>query len=62
VGNAGQTIKGTVPSAALDKIKADGILYQNALELPAGNYRVRFVVRDNLTGRIGSVSAPLTVN
>ncbi len=62
VGNAGQTIKGTVPSAALDKIKADGILYQNALELPAGNYQVRFVVRDNLSGRIGSVSAPLTVN
>jgi VWFA-related protein len=62
VGHAGQTIKGTVPSAALDKIKADGILYQNALELPAGNYQVRFVVRDNLSGRIGSVSAPLTVN
>jgi hypothetical protein len=62
VGNAGQTIKGTVPAASMDKIKADGILYQNALELPAGNYQVRFVVRDNLSGRIGSVSAPLTVN
>ncbi|MGA2847152.1 MAG: VWA domain-containing protein [Candidatus Acidiferrales bacterium] len=62
VGNAGQTIKGTVPAASLDKIKADGILYQNALELPAGNYQVRFVVRDNLSGKIGSVSAPLTVN
>ncbi len=62
VGNAGQTIKGTVPPASMDKIKADGILYQNALELPAGNYQVRFVVRDNLSGRIGSVSAPLTVN
>jgi VWFA-related protein len=62
VGNAGQTIKGTVPAASMDKIKADGILYQNALELPAGNYQVRFVVRDNLSGKIGSVSAPLTVN
>jgi VWFA-related protein len=62
VGNAGQTIKGTVPAASMDKIRADGILYQNALELPAGNYQVRFVVRDNLSGRIGSVSAPLTVN
>jgi VWFA-related protein len=62
VGNAAQTIKGTVPAASLDKIKADGILYQNALQLPAGEYQVRFVVRDNLSGRIGSVSAPLTVN
>lgn len=61
-GNAGQTTKGTVPAAALLKIKADGIFYQNALELPPGTYDVRFVVRDNLNGRIGSVTVPLTVN
>lgn len=61
-GNAGQTIKGIVPASALDKVKAEGIFYSNALELPPGEYQVRFVVRDNLTGRIGSVSAPLTVN
>jgi VWFA-related protein len=60
--NAGQTVKGMVPPAALAKIKSEGIFYNNALELPAGNYQVRFVVRDNLSGRIGSVSAPLTVN
>ena len=62
VGSAAQTIKGVVPAAGMDKIRADGILYQNGLELPAGDYQVRFVVRDNLSGRIGSVSAPLTVN
>lgn len=61
-GNAGQTVKGAIPPAALAKIKADGIFYQNALELPPGNYQVRFVVRDNLSGRVGTVSAPLTVN
>jgi VWFA-related protein len=60
--NAGQSIKGMVPPASLAKIKAEGIFYNNALELPAGSYQVRFVVRDNLSGRIGSVSAPLTVN
>jgi VWFA-related protein len=60
--NKGQTAKGTIPAASLAKIKADGIFYNNTLELPAGNYQVRFVVRDNLSGRIGSVSAPLTVN
>jgi VWFA-related protein len=61
-GNAGQTVKGTIPAAGLAKIKAEGIFYQNVLELPPGTYDVRFVVRDNLSGRIGSVTAPLTVN
>lgn len=61
-GNAAETIKGVVPASALDRIKAEGIFYRNALELPPGEYQVRFVVRDNLSGRIGSVSAPLTVN
>jgi VWFA-related protein len=62
VGSAGQTIKGSIPAAGMAKIKADGIFYQNALELPPGNYDVRFVVRNNLSGRIGSVTAPLMVN
>jgi len=61
-GSAGQTTKGMIPAAALPKIKAEGIFYQNALELSPGSYDVRFVVRDNLSGRIGSVTAPLTVN
>ena len=30
--------------------------------LPPGEYQVRFVVRDNLSGRIGSVTAPLKVS
>jgi VWFA-related protein len=62
VGTAGQTTKGTIPASGLPKIKADGIFYQNALELLPGSYDVRFVVRDNLSGRIGSVTAPVTVN
>jgi hypothetical protein len=32
-----------------------------ALDLAPGEYTVRFVVCDDLTGRIGSVAAPLTV-
>lgn len=62
VGSAGQTIKGSIPAAGMAKIKADGIFYQNAIELPPGSYDVRFVVRNNLSGRIGSVTAPLMVN
>jgi VWFA-related protein len=58
----GQTVKGTLPADALPKIKADGISYRNSFDLTPGDYQVRFVVRDNLTGRIGSVIVPLTVN
>jgi hypothetical protein len=37
-------------------------VYNNYLELPSGQYTVRFLMRDNLSGKIGSVSAPLTVD
>jgi len=43
-------------------LKADGVIYNNALSLAPGDYQVRFVVRDNLNGKIGSVFVPLTVN
>jgi VWFA-related protein len=60
--NVGGTAKGTLTAEALAKIKADGIFYGSSFDLPAGDYQVKFVVRDNLSGRIGSVTAPLTVN
>lgn len=36
-------------------IRRDGIRYTNKIDLPAGTYGVWFVVRDNSTGRTGSV-------
>jgi hypothetical protein len=36
-------------------VRRDGIRYTNKLDLPAGTYGVWFVVRDNNTGRTGSV-------
>jgi VWFA-related protein len=45
----------------LAAIKQKGIGYRGALELPPGEYDVRIVVRDGLSGRIGSVAAPLKV-
>jgi hypothetical protein len=56
-----QTLKGEIIPATLAKLKTDGVMYQNSLELSPGDYQVRFVVRDNLTGKIGSVIVPLTV-
>jgi len=54
-----QTIKGLIVPDTLAKLKTDGVIYNNYLELPPGDYEVRFVVRDNLTGKLGSVIVPL---
>jgi len=43
-------------------IRSNGVVFKNALEVTPGKYTVRFVVRDNFTGKVGSVTAPLTVN
>ncbi len=59
VGNFSQNIQGTPTPETLTKIKTGGLSYNNYLELPSSQYTVRFVMRDNLSGRIGSVSAPL---
>jgi VWFA-related protein len=61
-GTLSQTMKGLIVPETLAKLKADGIVYRNFLDLSPGDYQVRFVVRDNLTGKIGSVIVPLTVN
>lgn len=62
---AGETARNytpVVPEAQLASVRTNGVSFQNALQLNPGNYTVRFVVRDNVTGKIGSVTAPLTVN
>jgi VWFA-related protein len=45
----------------LASIRQNGVGYSGFLDLAPGEYTVRFVVRDNLSGRIGSVTAPLFV-
>jgi VWFA-related protein len=46
----------------LAAIHREGVIaYIGALDLAAGEYTVRFVVRDDFSGRIGSVAAPLKV-
>jgi VWFA-related protein len=46
----------------LATIQQKGISYRGAVELAPGEYNVRIVVRDSLSGRIGSVAAPLKVD
>ena len=57
-----QTLKGSLSAENVAKLRGHGMSYSNVFELAPGKYQVRFVVRDNLNGRIGSLSAPLTVN
>ncbi|MFI5089872.1 MAG: VWA domain-containing protein [Terriglobales bacterium] len=57
----GRTVEAHLKPEALVQIRSDGITYKGALDLSPGQYTVRFVVRDNLSGRMGSVAAPLTV-
>jgi VWFA-related protein len=57
----GQIIDAHVGADKLPMIQNKGVAYSGALELAPGEYTVRFVIRDDLSGRIGSVSAPLKV-
>jgi len=60
--NVGEDIKASLKPENLANFKSHGMAYNNKLELAPGQYSVRFVVRDNQSGRVGSVSAPITVN
>jgi VWFA-related protein len=59
---AGKTMKGIANAQSLALVKREGVVFKYFVQLPAGEYKVHFVVRNNLNGRIGSVTAPLTVN
>jgi len=61
VATNGRTLDAHLKPESLQQIRSSGITYKGALELAPGEYSVRFVVRDNLTGRMGSVTAPLTI-
>ncbi len=65
-GKAANTVgKSYLPSlsdAQMTEARAKGVGFNDELDLAPGQYSVRFVVRDNISGKIGSVTAPLTVN
>jgi len=60
--NFAKNFEGSFPDTQLPKFREKGFGYREALNLSPGNYTVRFVVRDNFSGRVGSISAPITVN
>jgi VWFA-related protein len=57
-----KTVSASITDANLVSLRANAIAMQDTLELGPGQYTVRVVIRDNVTGKVGSVTAPLTVN
>jgi VWFA-related protein len=57
----GYKVDAHLTAEKLSSIRQNGVGYRGALDLAPGEYTVRFVVRDDLSGRIGSVAAPLKV-
>ncbi|MGA3087168.1 MAG: VWA domain-containing protein [Terriglobales bacterium] len=57
-----RTIRGNIAQERVTQLQTQGLGFKNELELAPGDYTVRFVVRDDITGRVGSVTAPITVN
>jgi VWFA-related protein len=60
-GDFTQHVDRKFPIAAIQEIKTTGVDYKNNFELPAGEYAVWFVVRDNVSGRTGSSVVRLKV-
>lgn len=56
-----QRIDSHLKSDGLAQIRQNGMTYHNGLHLPPGKYNVRFVVRDSIGNRTGSVAAPVEV-
>lgn len=56
-----QTIDAHPKPETLAKLLQGGLSYRNEIQVPPGEYSVRFVLRDLLGNRVGSVQAPLKV-
>jgi VWFA-related protein len=57
----GRTFVATLQAADVDKLAKYGLVTGGTLKLAPGDYTVHFGLRDNKTGRLGTVIAPLTV-
>ena len=57
-----KTVSGVVTDAQVTSLRTSGIAMRDGMELVPGRYTVRVVIRDNVTGKMGSVTAPLVVD
>jgi VWFA-related protein len=61
VASMSQAIATKFDAERVPKIIRTGVGIPEKVDLPPGNYEVKFAVRDNLTGLLGTISAPLEV-
>jgi hypothetical protein len=61
VGKLNEDAGGQFPPAAVAQIKELGFQLKRSIEVPAGDLTIHFVIRDNQTGRMGSLIVPLKV-
>ncbi len=50
-----------LPAEKYERIKAGGIFYSTGFQLRPGPYTLKFLVRDNVTGKLGSFEQPIEV-
>jgi VWFA-related protein len=48
-----------LPAERAEKIRAGGIFYSTGFQLRPGEYNLKFLVRDNITGKLGSFEQPI---
>jgi VWFA-related protein len=58
---ARDSVQVKLPAEKAEKIKAGGIFYSTGFQLRPGSYKLKFLVRDNLTGKLGSFEQPIQV-
>ena len=59
IGNARQTVKLDLDAA--QQVHRKNVQYNTAFVLPSGNYKLKFVVRENQTGRLGSFETEIRI-
>ena len=57
-----KTFTATATAAGYERLRQHGLPLQTALDLPAGSYQIRLIVRDGRTGLLGSVELPLVLD
>ncbi len=58
---ARDSVQVRLPAEKAEKLKAGGIFYSTGFQLRPGDYRLKFLVRDNVTGKLGSFEQPIQV-
>jgi VWFA-related protein len=57
-----KTFEATAIAADYERVRQHGLPLQTSLDLPAGHYQLRLIIRDSRTGLLGSMEFPLELS